>query len=361
MGILLSGAACSSDERTPDVDSRSIRFAVSPVTQTAGETRAVLSGNYLPVDDHVGIYAYSYLTSDLPETWPTPLIFDNVKGTVGSIPTEEGDPQKISIAPENEKDYATGHKHAFYSYYPYQSSLSDFTITSDLFESQTDWLWATPVTGVMASADPVPFTYSHQMSLIRFFVGKAAEVVPKLRLESITVVTSASQKFTFNVSTGDIVGVDGGSTSYTASLLTDGVGLEVPFIEDAEKASEILLVPASAVTSLSFRVNGEDFVTPGEWTGLTTSSDGGKFKQVNITINVTEIIVKLGAKDWDNGDPIDLSQSEVSISLGAKDWEHDPATDTDLTQSGVSISLGAKDWADGKDVTGEEDKPIKLN
>ena len=340
MGILLIGAACSSDERTPDVDSRSIRFAGSPVTHVDGETRAVVNGNYLPKGDEVGIFAHYYPVSSTAAWQTNPNLFDNVKGTVGDIPSSGA--QTITL-PEN-KYYKTGQKHAFYSYYPHRTlTAAAPEWTSDLFaksgDTQTDWLWATPVTDFMSSVNPVQFTYLHTMSLIRVTAAKHQDVKATLQMESITVGTSTSQKFKFNVSTGVITNVSGGETGYTAASLSE-------LATTPATASEILLLPASAVTSISFRVNGEDFTTPSDWGGFTTSTAGGKYKLINITVNVNEIVIQLGGQDWTPGEDIDLSQSEVSISLGAKEWEYDPATDIDIRQSKTSISLGAKDWID---------------
>jgi hypothetical protein len=289
----------------------------------------VVDGVDLPKDSKVGIFAYSYTGS----TWTgTPDIFDNVAGTVGERPTattEVPNPaQEITIADTDGKYYVTGRKHAFYSYYPHVASVTadNPVIEGDLFTdtyAQTDWLWATPVTGITPTTDHVQFTYDHKVSSIRVAMVKSTDLNDvELKLDEIVIKTSTSQKFEFNALTGAIAKKDGGETDYSQTF---SPSWSIPDAGSAEDASQILLLPGSVVTSLSFTVNGEEFTTPTGWTisapPATIDGKGGKYKQVNITINVYEITIELGQKDWEEGDYTDVvTPSKVTISLGGKGW-----------------------------------------
>ncbi|MDR3117952.1 MAG: fimbrillin family protein [Mediterranea sp.] len=352
-GILLLWAACSSENNeTLYSGLQPIRFAVSPAVHIDGESRAIVNDKYLPAGKSIGIFAYSYLASASSDWQSSPDLFDNKEGTVGAVPTTVGAVpttkdvvQEVTVAGPEKYFAVRTYKHAFYSYYPYQSSVTaaNKEIENDLFsdlasdKTQIDWLWDGQI-DVTASGDPVKFEYSHLMSMIKIAVAKH-EVNPELRMESITIGTSTSQKFKFDISTGKTTEVAGGSTSYTASFITTDLpnGKVIPSLgKDETLATEvfeqILLLPESAITSLSFKVNGENFTTPGTWAGFKTSTSG-KYRLVSIVVDLSEIKIQLGGKDWiNNDDDIDLIQSEVSISLGAKNWGYDPADDIDLTQ-----------------------------
>jgi len=370
VGILFLYTSCSSDDRISGTDTQAIRFAVSPSNQAEETSRSVINGSYLPETEFVGVFAYSYASSSSSDWQDKPDIFDNAKGTVKEpqiikVGDTETTIQAITLP---EKYYVAGCKHAFYSYYPYRElfTANNTILTADLFStletdgSQTDWLWAEPVKDVVASTTMVQLTYSHIMTLVSTAVAKRADVTATLKMQSMTISTYslngkyASQKFTFDVSSGTVNRVDGGATEYTESLVSLDDDVEqhyvVPLLEDGETlatevASQIMLLPGSVVTSLSFRVNGEDFTTPSDWAGFTTST-GGKYRFVSIVLGVNEITIQLGGKDWEEGGETDLTQSDVTISLGAKGWDYDPATDIDMSQSGISIPLGAKKWVD---------------
>lgn len=349
--------ACSQDGDST-VSSHQIRFAASPVYQIEHSTRSVVTGVGLPQGDSVGIFTYSY---DTDATWSsTPDIYSNEKGVVGAYSDTDG----FSWVTLPVKEYEIGKNHAFYSYYPYRNTItaSDPVVNSDMFAelesdgSQTDWMWVKQI-GVESSPDPVELIYQHQMTLLRFTVAKTIEVDAKLYMEDLTIQTATSQKFTFNLSSGVVTSVLDGATTYTTSLLTSNdagelEGIEIPLLGAAETlatklATQVLLLPQSKVTSLSFNIDGETFTTPSTWAGVEAAA-AGQYYIVSIKVGLHEIIIQLGAQDWEDGNDVDLSQSEVGISLGSQGWG--PGADVDLSKSDVIISMGAQEWVDGGDI-----------
>lgn len=357
MFLALLVCACAEDGHT-DASSHQIRFAASPAYQVDHSTRSIVADSGLPQGDSVGIFTYSYTTTD---SWvTTPDIYDNEKGIVGVYSDEGYSQVTLSV-----KEYVNGRNHAFYSYYPYQSttSASNPEVNSDIFAnlesdgSQTDWMWANPVTGVTPSPSPVALTYQHKMTLLRFTVAKTVDVNAGLYMEDLEIRTSTSQKFTLNVSSGVVTPQLGGATSYAASLLTtdeDGElkGIEIPLLGEEDTyatqlATEVLLLPQSSVTSLSFNINGETFTTPSDWIGVA-ASDAGRYYVVSIKVGISEITIQVGGQDWEDGRDIDLSQSDIGISLGSQGWS--PGGDLNLSQSDITIALGGQDWNFGGNI-----------
>lgn len=342
---------CSGDGNPDVASSYRISFALSSDISTAVSTRSVVNGKSLPENDTVGVIAYSYPVSS---AWPAAAdIYDNEPGIIGIYSDARGN----SSLTLTEKTYSeiTGDKHAFYTYYPYRSELSVMNTVyhSDLMAdlepdgTQIDWMWHS-VTGVQASPYSVKLQYSHRMTMIKIMIGRKVDVNVDLKLEKITVGTSDSQKFTFDVATGVVTGRNGGATAYTVSpKASEGGTFIVPLLEDdsdlaTETAAQILLLPTSKVNSLSLCINGEIYTTPSDW--YFTASAAGLYKLVSIALGVSDISILLGGQEWEEGGDIDPTQREIIIALGKQGWKYDPSTDIDVTHSNININIGAQGW-----------------
>lgn len=182
-------AGCSPEDR-PAVDSGQIRF-VSGVSVEVSRATGPVSGNVLPQDSRIGLFAVAASStggSDAPA-----IIMNNLPGTVGAEGAIDYDPVQY---------YEAGKKYSFYACYPYTASdrYSNASEAPRLTVSlekqagaQDDYLWATlsEVTPQSAVGTGVQkFTFGHALCQVRVRIwnGSGAEVP----LGSITLKAPAS-------------------------------------------------------------------------------------------------------------------------------------------------------------------------
>lgn len=340
--LVLGG--CS--KRDSDTEKYLIKLGVSTVVVPEITSRSILTSGILPEGETAGVFAYSY-TGD--NAWPTDIdVYNNAVATIGAA---SGSVSGLSIA---SKYYVVGKKHAFYAYYPYRSTLSGKVVGGDVISDrdtngeQIDWLCADPTEDVTMSSTPIQLNFGHMMSMLKINVVKGDVVDASLILEKFTLTTTTSQKFTLDVASGAVTSVNGGSgtfeqnTNYTIPTVSSGSAITV---------ANILFLPQSQISSITLTINGEDFKTADNWGGLLTSVKGN-YKTVNFTINMTEIVISVGGKDWAIGSDADLRPGDITtiIGVGDKGWGYDPSGGIDLRPGTIPVSpwfVGGQEWNDG--------------
>lgn len=182
-------AGCSPEDR-PTMASGQIRF-VSGVSVEVSRATGPVSGNVLPQDSRIGLFAVA--ASSIEGSNAPAIIMNNLPGTVGAEGAIDYDPVQY---------YEAGKKYSFYACYPYTASavysnpseVPRLTVSLEKQAgAQDDYLWATlsDVTPQSAVGTGVQkFTFGHALCQVRVRIwnGSGAEVP----LGSITLKAPAS-------------------------------------------------------------------------------------------------------------------------------------------------------------------------
>lgn len=308
----LAVTACSDQDHYPDI--RLITFGT--VVET--ETKAVVSGQGIPVGDRVGIYALEAYTA------PVWQASGNLLDNAGAVSNEQGG---LDYSPL--KAYSDQMLYNFYAYYPYTAAATavgndgiiaptDETApklrvtlekTSD---SQTDYLYAIPTLGYRWTADQPGITqvlkFKHALTQVRFrFSNKAAEATPEAKAvageagsdtdNTVTIVSievKDREKGTMDITNGRWKVDDKASaetfTFFRSSEESNTAATEVkPIVvkagESHEFTEQLMLFPKTGEEmtgneTLQFR--------------LTLRDDEGKEEQITVTPQVPDTGLEAG-------------------------------------------------------------------
>lgn len=290
--LMLFLSSCSKDGNNLDESTKVNAQFFGSLSNVS--TKALIEiGEEIPNGDKVGIFALSYSGTDESSVeWPAEQgnyqIF-NLEGT-----TAAGTPQTISTT--TEYLYPAGQKIAFYSYYPRTatpvfnsgSAPSIDVIIPSTPTAQTDYLWATPVTGT-SSLPGINFVYNHVFSLIRIKIQKST--TEGLTIKTVAISTTQKQKGLMNIATGTMTSTDlaGGATEFAISSLNIDIPLQGTGGAPLQlNDGKFLFIPGTTITAIKLfiRVSGE-FIDR-EYTILNPQLTLIKGAAINVVLTVSK-------------------------------------------------------------------------
>ena len=220
--------ACTDDE-VFNQTTKALQVSVS--TEAPAESRAIIDGGYLPDGASIGVT----LTAEDGSAYDGQA-FTNLQYTAAG----EGSVQTWSSATPASLSITNGKVIAYYPYY----GGDDFDLKAIPVEtaSQTDYMYAKPVTGINMVSPAANLTMQHAMTDIRINVKKGTYTgtgeVTKITAKAPAFATSA----TMDVETGVFANVSGGGAQFVQEL--SGAA-----ISSGNVVHDFLIVPDAKSTS----------------------------------------------------------------------------------------------------------------
>ena len=220
--------ACTDDEV---VNQTTKALQVSVSTETPAESRAIIDGGYLPDGASIGVT----LTAEDGSAYDGQA-FTNLQYTAAG----EGSAQAWISATPASLSITAGKVIAYYPYY----GGDDFNLKAVPVEtaSQTDYMYAKPVTGINMVSPAANLTMQHAMTDIRINVKKGTYTgtgeVTKITAKAPAFATTA----TMDVETGLFANVSGGGAQFVQELTGAA-------ISSGNVVHDFLIVPDAKSTS----------------------------------------------------------------------------------------------------------------
>ena len=220
--------ACTDDEV---VNQTTKALQVSVSTETPAESRAIIDGGYLPDGASIGVT----LTAEDGSAYDGQA-FTNLQYTAAG----EGSAQAWISATPASLSITAGKVIAYYPYY----GGDDFDLKAVPVEtaSQTDYMYAKPVTGINMVSPAANLTMQHAMTDIRINVKKGTYTgtgeVTKITAKAPAFATTA----TMDVETGLFANVSGGGAQFVQELTGAA-------ISSGNVVHDFLIVPDAKSTS----------------------------------------------------------------------------------------------------------------
>lgn len=264
IGIMFAG--CSEDyENYEGTDSPQLNIAVN--TAEMSQTRGLIEGTTLPGGSEIGVS----LTNSSGGNYDN-ITYNNIKWTAGSTGTSWTPTSNILLS-------ATAGN--VYAYYPYSSSVTSMEAVPVNASSQTDYMYATPATGIYDGNKTAQLTMKHALSAVRLSVKKGNYTgtcnVTSVSVKGNAVATSA----TLNAKTGNLSNITRGNTAislsrnFTASSTAQNV--------------DIIVVPSGTSSQLTFtiHIDGKDYTA----TTTALSLSQGNIYSYTLTINASSLSI----------------------------------------------------------------------
>lgn len=206
--------------------------------------RAVYTESTLPAGSKIGLCVVdqsgnSYNNKD----------YNNVLYTA----TGSGNSQKWLSSPPV---YLTTTKADVYGYYPYKSgvSIDNLQIETD---SQTDYMWATPVNEKNMDNTDVSLSMNHALSLIRVSIFKE-DMDEKLSLSALSLSSDGiASGAVLNGKNGNLSGFSGRGANFAATY----EDIEIPDNANNAITTDFMVIPTGVDEYINFSctVNGKEF------------------------------------------------------------------------------------------------------
>jgi len=300
--MVLLLAACIKDSVISENGSGVKASFFASVSKTITKS-PIESGENLADGGKVGVFALTYSGSDLSTiVWPDASSVYQIYNLEGAV--SAGVPNTLLTS--SDYYYPGRQKVVFYSYYP-KTAIPPVFISGSapVIEvdvpvspaSQSDYLWATPVTGT-SLAPAIRFIYNHALSLIRIKIQKTC--TEELILKAIVISTAQKQKATMNVATGEMTtsNLSGGKNEFYLSDLLSTIPLRGNAYAPLELTNgKFLFIPGTIITSIKvvIRISGEfvdrEYMVPSPALSLS------KGAAINILLNISKIGAVIA--NWD--------------------------------------------------------------
>jgi hypothetical protein len=285
--LFMQGCSGMEDtERMEDRKSLSIQ-----VSNASIQTKALIEGNYLPDNSKVSVS----LMEEGNATYDG-ITYRNISYTAKGIGTS----QKWEAASQILLSSTIG---KVYAYYPYSASVTSITSIPVETSSQTDYMYATPVS-VSDKDNNASLVMNHALSAIRFSLVKGtytgAGKITAVSVKGTGVATGA----VLNAQTGLISNFTGANTAI--SIAKNFTLSNVPQEVDA------IIIPTgtNAAMTLSITMDGKEYTVE---TDPVKPIKGTVYKY-KLTINSTGLTVDgITAGDWEYNE-----KGEYTIDLGHK-------------------------------------------
>ncbi len=277
--------------------------ALSLNVRTGLDSKSIVEGTTLPSGSQIGLFVADE-SNDTYDGVP----YKNVKYTG----TGEADSQVWNT--ENDI-MLSATKATLNAYYPYSEGITNVSaipVTATI-DSQTDWMWAAPVSKLNNKNSYAKINLSHALTVIRlnFIKGSYAGIgnVTSVSVSSEGMATSAL----LNATDGSLSSINGAGTAYDFS--------EAFTLSDSKKTFEFITVPtgASAPVSVSVVVNGSDMVAKTSDILL----EAGNIYEFTLAISAEGMYLnQVNQKDWntiDNG-TLELAPEELKVPDPFVEW-----------------------------------------
>ena len=265
------------------------------------ESRALIESATLPDGHSIGL-----MLVDGGGTQYDGVTYRNIKATASTGKT----PQSWALQNDILLSATQG---TLYGYYPYNADVTDFTQVPVESASQTDYMYATPVTGVDNSNEQASVAMQHALAAVRLnivrgtYTGTGA--VTSVSVKGSNVATSGK----LNAKTGALSSLSGTDTDITDSgtfTLTSG-----------GQTKDIIFVPASTSGAPTFMVTIDDKVYTA--TGTEVAYQQGCIYKYTLTINNKDMSLSdVTVGDWgysESGNPVINAGYKVTIAGNTED------------------------------------------
>ena len=261
------------------------------VTTHIGETSRSVTGK--PVDafasgDEIGLFVSS---GNVNDAYNGVAANKNVKSTFTTVWSQEP------------KVYLSNAQATIYAYYPYSAGTDDGTAVPVDHTSQTDYMYATKVTGISNRQATAALTMNHALSLVQFNLKKQNYTGPG-QLTAIKIANKAGgsaliSQGTLNIQTGTIAKGASKEAVTKATNLPQTIGTW-----SESTYPKMLVIPTSATAAtgdivISFTVDGLVY----NWNVPSgTAWEQGKKNTYTVTLKGTELVVSpVTIEPWDTG------------------------------------------------------------
>ena len=317
--------ACTDDEVFNQTN-KALQVSVS--TETPAESRAIIDGGYLPDGASIGVT----LTAEDGTAYDGQA-FTNLQYTAAG----EGSAQTWSSVTPASLSITAGKVIAYYPYY----GGDDFDLKAVPVEtaSQTDYMYAKPVTGINMVSPAANLTMQHAMTDIRINVKKGTYTgtgeVTKITAKAPAFATSA----TMDVETGMFANVSGGGAQFVQELAGAA-------ISSGNVVHDFLIVPdtksTSGEVSIFVIIDGKKFAVTVPY---TESFQQGFAYTYNLTLdNAALTLDGVSVAKWG-------VKAEVDESLQFVDDQYvveiQVPSDNYTYVHNIEDFVGTIDWGDG--------------
>ena len=317
--------ACTDDEV---VNQTTKALQVSVSTESPAESRAIIDGGYLPDGASIGVT----LTAEDGSAYDGQA-FTNLQYTAAGV----GSAQTWSSATPASLSITAGKVIAYYPYY----SGDDFDLKAVPVEtaSQTDYMYAKPVTGINMVSPAANLTMQHAMTDIRINIKKGTYTgtgeVTKITAKAPAFATTA----TMDVETGVFANVSGGGAQFVQELTGAA-------ISSANVVHDFLIVPdvksTSGDVSIFVIIDGKKFAVTIPY---TEAFQQGFAYTYNLTLdNATLTLDGVSVAKWG-------VKAEVDESLQFYDDQYiveiQVPSDNYKFIHNIGQFVGTIDWGDG--------------
>lgn len=282
LAAILTAASCSIREEAPagkseDNGASSLELTV---TMSQTQTKGLVTGTAYPDGSEIGIALYNE-NGQIYENLP----YSNVRFSA------EGAGNSQLWTPETDVMLSVS-KASLYAYYPYSPDIRDIssiTVKADS-ETQTDWMYAAPVTGLDNRNSKAPVVMKHALSAVRLSLKRGSYT----GTGNVTSVSIQGQ----NMATGGKLNAKTGALS---SVTGSGIAISpeiTPFLLTASsKETDIIAIPTgtAASTSMKIMIDGIEF----DIETSTFNLEAGKIAVFEGTVDNTSITLSsVRIKDW---------------------------------------------------------------
>ena len=276
-----------------DVTSKGSALRIKVGTQT----KALITETTLPAAAEVGTFLLDG-TGQLYNQLP----YGNVRFTADGT----GASQKWNPDTDVMLSATDGTLHA---YYPYSSAATDLTAvpvtaTSD---NQTDYMWATPATGLNNKNATATLTMNHAMTAVRLKVTRGdysgTGTVTAALVQSDALATAA----TLDITDGSLASVSGAGTAIAPAFGQFTLSA-------SEKMIEFIAVPvngASKPLTIEMVVDGVTLTVEAP----AAEYNQGSIAEYSLSVNSTELSLNLiKIAEWEAGNYGSLDMSQVAVT-----------------------------------------------
>lgn len=299
LGMLAMTALVGCSSNNDPVDE--VGNGIDPVAITFGQnieiySKAPVTGTTLANDTKIGLWACEY--TEATYTWKAENKCDNSELTVAA------DGIKFNAGKEAYYSKIENTKYDFYAYTPFADAANNgitvnaasagtapsigITLKADP-ASQTDLMYAAPLTGKTANTEAYELKFNHALAQVKFTVKKDAGV----DLNTLTAISVATK------STSTMNLVDGSfATSETSIAMTPLTSGNVSLNTSPTNAGDAIMVfpEANVVGEVTFTIDTKEY----KFTPKDVTLTKGKITTINVTITATGINFSQSVNEWQN-------------------------------------------------------------
>ena len=308
--IVLAITGCSNEESIPQTE-QGTRLNIS-VGIKQPEARGVIKGSTLPDGSKIGVRLAG--AGDATDYQSYEHVCYTASGT--------GDAQTWSTVNDIVLNETSG---TLYAYYPYTEDIDMTAIPVDMTAAdQTDWMYATPITGVNETNPNVEIEQNHALANISITLDKGSYAgegnVSSIRVQSQGFATGG----TFNAAQD--------TPAFTAFTGTgDAITRTLTDVKLGGEATEMMVIPTGEESEVNIyvTVDGEEYVS----TTSTKELKAGKIYDYTLQFSSTGMkVVKVTVKDWE----LDVQETIPAVKVDTESAEY--ADYVKLTYNVVDIS-----------------------